>query len=305
MSATGRTPNYELGLYEFGNTLNYADYNAALSKIDSQMKANADASTANNEKITENITLLNTLSDNMSTIQGQVGSALTKNEEQDTRLTDAEGKVAELESKHNALASTVGENSEDISDNVQKIQDLEQKNTSLENTFITTSEKVDLLNTSMDSANASITQNTNSITALSAKVTAAETSLEDVSGNVAEIKAGLSLKGEQASTPDVRWRTNFGKGLLEIGGLTAKHVYGYRVTATGASSENKIALGQTTVDDGEIGFGAHTYTQNGSSGVFEGIFMAPYITTSIVFDGLNVQNLNAYAIYPLSAKSTE
>lgn len=302
MSATGRTPNYELGLYEFGNTLNYADYNAALSKIDSQMKANADTSSANNEKITENTSLLNTLSDNMATIQGQVGSAITKNEEQDTRLTDAEGKVAELDTKHNTLATTVGENSEDITDNVQKIQDLEQKNASLENTLTTTSGKVDLLNTSMDSANASITQNTNSITALSAKVTSAETELETVSDDVTRIKEGLILKGAQASTPDVRWRTAFGKGQLEIGGLTAKNVYGYRVTATAATTGNKIALGQSTVDDGEIGFGAHTYTQNGSSGVFEGIFMAPYITANIVFDNLNIQNLNAYAVYPLSAK---
>lgn len=302
MSATGRTPNYELGLYEFGNTLNYADYNAALSKIDSQMKANADTSSANNEKITENTTLLNTLSDNMATIQGQVGSAITKNEEQDTRLTDAEGKVAELETRHNTLASTVGENSDDITDNVQKIQDLEQKNASLENTLNTTSGRVDSLNTSMDSANDSITQNTNSITALSAKVTAAETELETVSGDVTQIKAGLVLKGEQASTPSIRWRTAYGKGQLEISNLIAKHVYGYRSTATAATTGNKIALGQTTVDDGEIGFGAHTYTQNGASGVFEGIFMAPYITTTIVFDALNIQNLNAYAIYPLSAK---
>lgn len=302
MSATGRTPNYELGLYEFGNTLNYADYNTALSKIDSQMKANEEASSANNEKITENTALLNTLSDNMATIQGQVGRAITKNEEQDTRLTDAEGKVAELESNHNALASTVGENSEDITDNVQKIQELEQKNTSLENTLNTTSGKVDLLNTSIDSANASITQNTNSITELSAKVAAAETELETVSGDVTQIKAGLVLKGEQASTPSIRWRTAFGKGQLEIDNLIAKNVYGYRSTATAATPANKIALGQTTVDDGEIGFGAHAYTQNGSSGVFEGIFMAPYTTTTIVFDGLNIQNLNAYAIYPLSAK---
>lgn len=302
MSATGRTPNYELGLYEFGNTLNYADYNAALSKIDSQMKTNANASSANNEKITENTSLLNTLSDNMATIQGQVGGAITKNEEQDTRLTDAEGKVAELETRHNALASTVGENSEDITDNVQKIQDLEQKNTSLETSLNSTAERVNSLNTSMDSANASITQNTNSITALSAKVTAAETSLETVSEDVGRIKGGLILKGEQSSTPDVRWRTAYGKGQLEIGGLIAKNVYGYRVTATTATSANKIALGQTTVEDGEIGFGAHTYTQNGSSAVFEGIFMAPYITATIVYDGLNIQNLNAYAVYPLSAK---
>lgn len=302
MSATGRTPNYELGLYEFGNTLNYADYNAALSKIDSQMKTNANASSANNEKITENTSLLNTLSDNMATIQGQVGGAITKNEEQDTRLTDAEGKVAELETKNNALASTVGENSEDITDNVQKIQDLEQKNTSLETSLNSTAERVNSLNTSMDSANASITQNTNSITALSAKVTAAETSLDTVSEDVAQIKGGLILKGEQSSTPDVRWRTAYGKGQLEIGGLIAKNVYGYRVTATAATTENKIALGTTTVDDGEIGFGAHTYTQHGSSGVFEGVFMAPYITASIVYDGLNIQNLNDYAIYPLSAK---
>lgn len=302
MSATGRTPNYELGLYEFGNTLNYADYNAALSKIDAQMKANADASSANNENITENTTLLTTLSDNMSTIQGHVGSAITKNEEQDTRLTDAEGKVAELETRHNTLASAVDENSEDITDNVQKIQDLEQKNASLENTLATTSGKVDLLNTSMDSANSSITQNTNSITALSAKVTSAETELETVSNDVARIKEGLILKGDQASTPDVRWRTAYGKGQLEIGGLIAKNVYGYRVTATAAVTANKIALGQSTVDDGEIGFGAHTYTQSGTSGVFEGIFMAPYITANIVFDNVNIQNLNAYAVYPLSAK---
>lgn len=302
MSATGRTPNYELGLYEFGNTLNYADYNSALIKIDSEMKANADASSANNEKITENTSLLNTLSDNMATIQGQVGGAITKNEEQDNRLTDAEEKVAELETKHNELKYTLGENSNDITDNVQKIQDLEQKNASLENSLNSTAERVNSLNTSMDSANASITQNTNLITTLSAKVATAETELETVSGDVTQIKGGLILKGEQASTPDVRWRTAFGKGQLEIGGLIAKNVYGYRVTASAASPANKIALGQTTVDEGEIGFGAHTYTQNGSSGVFEGIFMAPYMTTSIVYDNLNIQNLNAYAVYPLSAK---
>lgn len=299
MSATGRTPNYELGLYEFGNTLNYADYNAALSKIDSQMKANADTSSANNEKITENTTLLNTLSDNMATIQGQVGSAITKNEEQDTRLTDAEGKVAELETRHNTLESTVGENSEDITDNVQKIQDLEQKNASLENTLNTTSGRVDSLNTSMDSANDSITQNTNSITALSAKVTAAETDIEQIEG---VLQNGMSLQGMQASTPDVRWRTSGGLGHLEIGNLQPKKLYGYRITAIVTNGSTVICLGQTTVNDGEIGFGSHTYTQYGSSGVFEGIFMAPYMTVDIVFKGVNIQNLNAYAICPLSAK---
>lgn len=299
MSATGRTPNYELGLYEFGNTLNYADYNAAFSKIDSQMKANADASSANNEKIVENTSLLNTLSDNMTTIQGQVGSAITKNEEQDTRLTDAEGKVEEIENKHNALSSIVGENSEDITDNVQKIQDLEQKNTSLETSLNSTAERVNLLNTSMDSANDSITQNTNSITALSAKVTAAETDIEQIEG---VLQNGMPLQGMQASTPDVRWTTSYGMGQLEIGNLQAKKLYGYRITAMGATSSTVISLGQTTVDDGEIGFGAHSYTQNGTSGVFEGIFMAPYMTTTIVFKGVNIQNLNAYAVYPLLTK---
>lgn len=249
MSATGRTPNYELGLYEFGNTLNYADYNAALSKIDSQMKTNADASSANNEKITENSALLNTLSDNMSTIQGQVGSAITKNEEQDTRITDAEEKVAELETKHNALTSTVGENVDDITDNVQKIQDLEQKNATLENTLNTTSGKVDLLNTSMDSANASITQNTNSITALSAKVTAAETSLETVSVDITEINdtlvSGLGATFSTTTTAGGGPFTVSGQSFT-IRGLVPGNIYVLNVPLQGS----KVGTGATGVAAG-------------------------------------------------------
>lgn len=101
MMATEYTPNYNLDLYASADKPNLRDqYNAAMGKIDTQMKANADGVTNANVNI-------GTLQTQMKTANGDIESLQTTVEQHTTQIKTASDKASEA-------LTTANQNKSDI-----------------------------------------------------------------------------------------------------------------------------------------------------------------------------------------------
>ena len=181
MMATEYTPNYNLDLYASADKPNLRDqYNAAMGKIDTQMKKSAD-----------NVTNANA---NVLTLQ--------------TQMTEAQKDVAKLE-------STVGTHGTMITD-VRKTADEAQKDIAkLESTVGTHGTMITNVRKTADDALSLAKTNESDVTALTGRVTAAEGDITEAQNDIDGLQTAVNGKAptNHASTANTYGQgssTNFG-----------------------------------------------------------------------------------------------
>lgn len=151
--ATDYTPNYNLDLYASTDKPNLRDqYNAAMGKIDTQMKANADSITNANANV-------GTLQTQMTQVQGDVSALESTVETHGTQITAVQ-KTA------NDALSLAQTNEGDIADTQSDVTSLTSRVTTVEGTANKNKTDVASLNTRMGVAEGNITEAQNDISDL-------------------------------------------------------------------------------------------------------------------------------------------
>lgn len=108
MMATEYTPNYNLDLYASADKPNLRDqYNAAMGKIDTQMKANANGVTNANANV-------GTLQTQMAKAQEDISTLESTVETNERDIADTQGAVTSLTSRVVAVEGTANQNKTDI-----------------------------------------------------------------------------------------------------------------------------------------------------------------------------------------------
>lgn len=153
MMATDYTPNYNLDLYASADKPNLRDqYNAAMGKIDTQMKANADGITNANANV-------GTLQTQMQQVQDDVTALESTVETHGTQITGAQKTADDALS----LAQT---NESDIADTQSDVTLLTSRVTTVEGTANKNKTDVASLDTRMGVAEGNITEAQNNISNL-------------------------------------------------------------------------------------------------------------------------------------------
>lgn len=151
--ATDYTPNYNLDLYASTDKPNLRDqYNAAMGKIDTQMKVNADGITNANANV-------GTLQTQMTQVQGDVSALESTVETHGTQITS----VQETADDALSLAQT---NESDIADTQSDVTSLTSRVTTVEGTANQNKSDVASLNTRMGIAEGNITEAQSDISSL-------------------------------------------------------------------------------------------------------------------------------------------
>lgn len=151
--ATEYTPNYNLDLYAGTDKPNLRDqYNAAMGKIDTQMKANADGITNANANV-------GTLQTQMQQVQGDVTALESTVETHGTQITGVQKTADDALS----LAQT---NEGDIADTQSDVTSLTSRVTTVEGTANKNKTDVASLDTRMGVAEGNITEAQNDISDL-------------------------------------------------------------------------------------------------------------------------------------------
>ena len=151
--ATEYTPNYNLDLYASADKPNLRDqYNTAMGKIDTQMKANADGITNANANV-------GTLQTQMQQVQGDVSALESTVETHGTQITGVQKTADDALS----LAQT---NESDIADTQSDVTSLTSRVTTVEGTADKNKTDVASLDTRMGVAEGNITEAQNDIDGL-------------------------------------------------------------------------------------------------------------------------------------------
>lgn len=149
MMATDYTPNYNLDLYTSTDKPNLRDqYNAAMGKIDTQMKANADGITNANANV-------GTLQTQMGQVQGDVSALESTVETHGTQITAAMKNADDALALAHTNETDIAEVESDVTAAVQRIGKLETDNTQIKSDVSTLTARVTSVeSTANDTANA-------------------------------------------------------------------------------------------------------------------------------------------------------
>lgn len=122
MASTNHTANYSLS--QFAQTDKPAwlgDYNQDMTKIDTAMKNNADATTSLGTTVSGHTTAISGLTTDVASVQSDVTSlgtrvtaVETKNTEQDTAITSAQTKADNADAKADVNAGIIAQHTNDI-----------------------------------------------------------------------------------------------------------------------------------------------------------------------------------------------
>lgn len=157
MMATEYTPNYNLDLYASADKPNLRDqYNAAMGKIDTQMKKSADDVTNANANVL-------TLQTQVTEAQKDISALESTVETHGTRITDVQKTADDALS----LAKT---NESDIADTQADVTSLTGRVNKVEGTANTNKTNIASLDTRMDAAEGDITEAQNDINGLQTAV---------------------------------------------------------------------------------------------------------------------------------------
>ena len=167
MMATEYTPNYNLDLYASADKPNLRDqYNAAMGKIDTQMKANADGITNANANV-------GTLQTQMQQVQGDVTALESTVETHGTQMQQLEStvethgtQIAAVQKTANNALSLAQANESEIADTQSDVASLTSRVTTVEGTANKNKTDVASLDTRMGVAERNITEAQNDISDL-------------------------------------------------------------------------------------------------------------------------------------------
>ena len=107
MSASQKTPNYDLPIYAGSDTLNTSDWNNAMLEIDTQMHTNQNTGTTQESQISEITENVNNLTKNQQNLLTQVNDLTSTNASLVTRQTNLETHMKDIDSEISGLQQNV------------------------------------------------------------------------------------------------------------------------------------------------------------------------------------------------------
>ena len=237
MMATEYTPNYNLDLYASADKPNLRDqYNAAMGKIDTQMKKSADDVTNANANVL-------TLQTQVTEAQKDISALESTVETHGTQITDVQKTADDALS----LAKT---NEGDIADTQADVTSLTGRVTAVEGAAKKNETGIASLDTRMDAAEADITEAQNDIdglqTAVNGKAPTNHASTENTYGQGSSTKFGhlkvadsgseAASSGTAASPKMVTDQISALKALLAPQALNAAYTVKYNGGITGSGT---------------------------------------------------------------------
>lgn len=237
MMATEYTPNYNLDLYASADKPNLRDqYNAAMGKIDTQMKKSADDVTNANANVL-------TLQTQMTEAQKDISALESTVETHGTKITDVKKTADDALS----LAKT---NESDIADTQADVTSLTGRVTKVEGAANKNETGIASLDTRMDAAEADITEAQNDINGLQTAVngkapinhaSTANTYGQGSSTNFGHLKvtdngSAAASSGTAASPKMVADQISALKALLAPQALEAAHTVNYNGGINGSGT---------------------------------------------------------------------
>lgn len=235
MMATEYTPNYNLDLYASADKPNLRDqYNAAMGKIDTQMKKSAEDVTNANANVL-------TLQTQMTEAQKDISALESTVETHGTQITDVQKTADDALS----LAKT---NESDIEDTQADVTSLTGRVTAVEGAAKKNETGIASLDTRMDAAEGDITEAQNDInglqTAVNGKAPINHASTDNTYGQgsstnfghlkVADSGSAAASSGTAASPKMVADQISALKALLAPQALEAAHTVNYNGGITGS-----------------------------------------------------------------------
>ena len=164
MMATEYTPNYNLDLYASADKPNLRDqYNAAMGKIDTQMKKSADDVTNANANVL-------TLQTQMTEAQKDISALESTVETHGTQITDVQKTADDALSLAKTNESDIADTQADIADTQADVTSLTGRVTTVEGTANNNKKDIASLDTRMDEAEGNITEAQNDINELQTTV---------------------------------------------------------------------------------------------------------------------------------------
>lgn len=164
MMATEYTPNYNLDLYASADKPNLRDqYNAAMGKIDTQMKKSADDVTNANANVL-------TLQTQVTEAQKGISALKSTAETHGTQIKDVKKTADDALSLAKTNESDIADTQADIADTQADVTSLTGRVTAVEGTANKNKTGIDSLNTRMDAAEGDITEAQNAINGLQTAV---------------------------------------------------------------------------------------------------------------------------------------
>ena len=169
--ASEYTPNYNLDLYASTDRPNLRDqYNAAMGKIDTQMKANADGVTNANANVGTLQTRVSSVEEDVTTVEGTVSTQGESITALGNRVTTVEGTVSTQGESITALGNRVTTVEGTVSTQGESIGTLQSNVTSL--------------SSRVDTADGNISTNTSDIIELDTRMDTAETDIDNLQASV-------------------------------------------------------------------------------------------------------------------------
>lgn len=228
MMATEHTPNYNLDLYASADKPNLRDqYNAAMGKIDTQMKKSADDVTNANA--------------NVLTLQTQMTEAQKGISELESTVETHGTQIAAVQKTADDALSRAKTNESDIADTQADVTSLTGRVTAVEGAANKNEKDIDSLGTRMDAADGGIAEARNDIdelqTAVDKKAPINHASTDNTYGQgsstnfghlkVTDSGSAAASSGTAASPKMVADQISALKGLLAPTALEAAHTINY------------------------------------------------------------------------------
>lgn len=169
MSATGKTPNYNLPYYESSDFTNWGDFNNAMLKIDKVMHQNATSVDTQAAKLDELTTQVQNLSEGQETLVNQSNTLSQRVSQNETTITNLETHMRDVD---------------------EQIAGLQQEQSSITDSLNQVSTLVGTQGTEISAVQSSITTLTQATTNL-------EKDIQEESGNVAAVQADVTTLQNQ------------------------------------------------------------------------------------------------------------
>lgn len=299
--ASEYTPNYNLDLYVSTDKPNLRDqYNAAMGKIDTQMKANADGVTNANANVTtmqsqvnqnkEDIADANESISSLETTVGQhttqIGSLQTTVEQQGTKITSVETTANNALSKANVNASSISSIQSDVSGIDTEMDGLSASVSALQSDVSDVESSVGTLNGEVTGLNRYIQTVDSRVSNLSSADTIKTVSLyTNASGTKANFALSSAISGYDFIRVDF---ADSSRKYSKVVPVTAQATQSVEISRAVFSGENEFLLSSATLQFPRTG----TNVTFNYSGQIHHVFN----TSTVGYEGCDVGVTAVYGI---------
>lgn len=192
MSASLRTPNYNLPYYQDGDTLNFTDYNDSMVKIDSAIKANEVSLMQNTAQIEELQTTSGNTSDTVNKLLESVNTNVKNISDLTTQQNNLEHHVEDIETGLQGADAQIEQLQESLNSTVlpelttakSDITKLQQDSSSFTSSISALEEGMEDVRTMAEGNQEAITEAIDDVSGLQSSVNAITTKLNEHEGKI-------------------------------------------------------------------------------------------------------------------------